>query len=407
MSTPDTVEQIRYHAECILALLPPPAPETPLITTPEELDAALATCAEGAVLLLANTLVYPRPLSLDTGVTLQGESYAGASGRMTRDAPAPRFDGGITALVDHHALRGLDLRGTATVGTMGGAHVVWDRCRLLGDPMLGAHRGIQWCGTDGRITRCYIDQIFRPDQDTQAICAWDCGPGLLIDDCWLCAAGESVMFGGADASTADRMPREIVLAHSTLTSNPAWYDSGMQIKTALEFKACADVEVYDCVLEWPGVAQGHGAYLIVATVRNQDGAAPWSTITNVTVRNCTGGHASGVCSILGTDNVHPSGVMDGFTLRDCTFEDITWANPAGRVFMVDGAPVHLTLDGVTVTGDNLSQLGYFSGPPPIAMVLARMALPPSEYGWYVDAVGSGRDVLQAYAPDAQLDDTIM
>lgn len=410
MSTATTIERIRWHAERILALLPAPDAAPP-IATPEDLDAALAAAVPGATLTLATSLVYPSRLALTQPVILQSATFQGrASQRMTRDEPAPTFLAGLEARQTNHALLGLALHGTDTIGVLGGTGGVWDRCRLLGDPVHGAHRGIEFDGGEGAILRCYVDDVFRHDQDTQAVCAWDCDPGLLIEDCFLSAAGQSIMFGGSDASSQARIPTAIHIRDCNLTKNPAWVGA-CQVKCALEFKAAIDVLVEGCALSYGGTSQGQGCYLVLATVRNQDGHAPWSTITNIEIKNCTGSHAAGVANILGTDNVYPSGTLDQFNLHDCTFENLDGHLGSGRLFLVSGAPAHVTLERLTITGTHIASLGYFYGvEPPTGFVAGALALPASEYGWYLDGDtgygGSGRDNLIAYMPDCTLDDTV-
>jgi hypothetical protein len=163
------------------------------------------------------------------------------------------------------------------------------------------------------------------------------GGGMTVDDCYIAGASQSILFGGADSATQSSMPHDIVIMNSTLTKDPAWYAAGYVIKVALEFKACVNCDVHDCILEYAGTSEGQGGYLIDATVRNQDGNAAWSTVTNVTVRSCTGGHAAGIVSILGTDNVHPSGLMDGFSLTNCSFTNIDptgITGGAGRIYLI-------------------------------------------------------------------------
>lgn len=413
MTTPDTIEQIQQHAEEIIALaesLKPPAAVP--ISTPTDFDTALAAASPGATLTLAKTLVYPRPLDLPKPVTLQSETYsANQTTRMTRDEPAPTFMGGITALYDNHALLGLALRGTDTIGVLGGLGGVWDRCRVLGDPVQGAHRGVEWRGGRSFIRRCFMDDIFRRDQDTQAICAWDCeAPGLVVDDCYLSAAGQSIMFGGADSTAAEHIPRSIHISKSAFAKKASWLGV-QQVKCAFEIKCAIDVTVEFCDMQHGGMSQGQGCYLMDMTVRNQDGAAPWSCITNIEIAHCTGELASGVCNILGEDNVHPSGKLDGLHIHDCQFTAMDGHLGSGRLFLFGGSPAHVTLLNQTISGVNMASLGYFYGIlPPTGFVAGGLTLPSSEYGWYLDAdtghAGSGRTKMLAYMPDAQLDQTI-
>jgi hypothetical protein len=282
---------------------------------------------------------------------------------------------------------------------------------VLGDPTNGARCGVVANGGAMKITGAYIADIFTRGEDTQAICAWDMNPGMWIEDCYLEAAGQSIMLGGGDSSSEARMPRDVTIKGCTLTKNPAWFEAArhIQIKTALEFKACIGVTVDNCVLEYAGTSAGQGGYLIVATVRNQDGHAPWSAIKNVLITNCRGGKAGGIVTLLGQDNNYPSGVLDGFQLRASSFTEIDpkgITGGAGRLFTFDRSPAHVTIAGVSVVGQNIAAKGYFSGQPPTKLTIINVTLPPATYGWKIDAGGMGVAALRAYAPDAIFDNTL-
>lgn len=384
-----------------------------LITTEAEFDAAYAAAATGGTLALAQSFTYSKALTLYKAITLLGPSTT--TGRMTKDEPLPTFQNGIFAPANDVQAIAIGVRASdpsMELFLSRGARTTLSRCRFLGDPVNGGLRGINPSGSAMTIVKCYVDDIGLPGRDTQAVCCWDTDGGLLMDDDYFCAAGETVMFGGGDSTSADRMPKNVVISRSTLTKNTLWYAKGWQIKNALEFKCCVNADVHDNVFEYAGVAEGQGAYLIVATVRNQDGGAPWSTIQNITIHHNTGAHASGVCNILGIDD-RPGVVsvsMDGFTLSDNSFSEINWANPIGRIFLVNGAPKNVVLGPLTVDGGNLNDLATFVGigqPPPTGLVMRGMQLPPSTYGWKVDGGASGRQALLDYMPDAQLDATIV
>lgn len=388
----------------------PPVPPAGLITTSEQLDRALSAAIPGDRVQLSNTFRSGKPVTIPNGVMVCGEQLEG--GRVTRDEPLPTFSGGLRILGDAVGLYSVavqHMEPKTDIVVLLGISPVLNRCRILGSPTLGGKRGIAANGGDMIIAHCYVADIRQPAQDTQAIGAWDmAAPGLIIDDCYLEAAGQSVMLGGADPLDASRSPMRVSLKNSTLTKNPAWFGQA-QIKCALELKNAIGVSVTNCVLEYGGISQGQGAYLIVATVRNQGGTAPYSAIKNVLIQGCTGGHAGGVMNLLGADNNQTSDVLDGLVLSDCTFVDIDplrWSG-SGRLFMFDRAPKHVTIRNVSVEGANINALGYFSGAPPTGLIIATVDLPPAKYGWKVDAGGSGRRALQAYAPDAQLDSSVV
>jgi hypothetical protein len=75
--------------------------------------------------------------------------------------------------------------------------IVLDRLYIHGAPLLGQKRGIALNARDVTIRGCHISDIKAVGQDTQAIGGWN-GPGpYLIENNYLEAAGENVMFGGA------------------------------------------------------------------------------------------------------------------------------------------------------------------------------------------------------------------
>lgn len=400
--------QAKVLEQTLIELSPPPATG---IATAAEFDAAYGAAAPGAVLVLATAFTYPHAFTVDKAVTIRSQSST--TGRMTKTEPLPAFLGGLTVTADQVTLTAIAVQNSYHEGDLVvllGRGVTLDRCRIVGDPGYGGKRGVAANGAQMVIRECYIDDVFLPGIETQGICSWDMGGGLTIENNYICAAGVGILFGGADASSQERMPHDVTIRRNTVTKNKSWYGGANVIKNALEFKACERATVEDNVLEGGGTSQGQGAYVVVCTVRNQDGHATWSAIRDITIANCTGGHASGVISFLGSDDVNPSGKVERVTMRDCAFEDIDpWngTGGAGRLFFFDRAPDHVTLSGITVKGDHLAALGYFSGPPPTAMVLEKMTLPPSEYGWKIDGGSSGHDALQAYAPDATLDETIV
>jgi hypothetical protein len=278
-----------------------------------------------------------------------------------------------------------------------GSRVIFDRCTGLGDPTHGQHRGWRMEGPTIVMVNCYADDVGLPGRDSAVVGGWQDINGLDIDKCYFRGGAETVLFGGADAPAADRMPRNIRITSSTLSKNPAWYGMGWQLKNAFELKCGVGVYMADCLLEYGGVAEGQAAYLIVLTVRNQDGGAPWSTVEDVLIERCLCRYGGGGVNVLGTDNVHPSGRMTNVTLRDCKFTGLNpegvWSQGgykgSGRCVMFDGAPHRLTFDGITMEGTHMGALGYFLNRPqqPTQLTLRNWNYCTSEYGWIIDADG--------------------
>ena len=101
-------------------------------------------------------------------------------------------------------------------------HIVIDRCYVHGDPLTGQKRGIALNSASTTIVGSYISDIKGSGMDTQAIGGWN-GPGpYLIENNYLEAAGENVMFGGADPKIPNLVPSDITLRLNHIIKPRSW-----------------------------------------------------------------------------------------------------------------------------------------------------------------------------------------
>jgi hypothetical protein len=265
-------------------------------------------------------------------------------------------------------------------------HVLLDQCEILGDPVHGAHRGVI---ANGRGIGSW--NAASMTVSGSGATAWRSGVGMgatmRIFDSYLGGGAMSFMAGGGDSTSAARMPRNITIDHCTLSKNPAWYASHVQIKNAFELKCAINVKLTNSILEYAGTSAGQGGYLIVLTPRNQDGGAPWSTVQNVLIENCIGRYAGGVAQFLGhgrrqrigraEERGHPQ-------LRVQNIDPKGLTGGRGRLFEFSNRPQGLTLEDLTVVGKNLGARGYFTGPVD-GLVLRNLKLSDRTYDWKIDA----------------------
>jgi hypothetical protein len=107
-----------------------------------------------------------------------------------------------------------------------------DRCYIAGDPVLGQKRGIALNSRSTRIVGSVIANIKGVGMDTQAIGGWN-GPGpYVIENNYLEAAGENVMFGGADPQIVGLVPSDITLRLNHLTKPRSWQQPIIATPTA-------------------------------------------------------------------------------------------------------------------------------------------------------------------------------
>jgi len=375
----------------------PPAPSDRAIDTVDDLDRALSLATPGTVLTLDRTLVYPKPLTIRAnGVTLRPAGELPLE-RMVEDLPLPRFTDGLTFAGDGSSGVGVEVRRASAavdIVVIRGARVSLDRVRVLGHPLAGGKRGIAAHGNgDVVVTRCHVDHCFGPypGDDTQAIFAADMAPGLVIDNNYLSGGSETLMLGGMDASSAERMPRDVGIRGNTITKRREWQTQAVGVKNLVEFKACRDVLFADndCSLSWGG--HGQTGYLLMLTVRNQSGGAPWSTIANLDIVSNRWRAGAAAINILGRDNLKPSGVMSNVRIRSNEFlelDPIRWTG-SKQMILISGGPDALTIDSNDFVGSGMTSVVYLDGKTPCTqLALTNNRWPKTTYGLFGNNVGA-------------------
>jgi hypothetical protein len=102
--------------------------------------------------------------------------------------------------------------------------LMFDRCYVHGHARADVSRGFALNSASTDILNCHISDIHGLGFDTQAICGWN-GPGpFRIINNYLEAAGENVLFGGADPKIADLSPSDIEFRRNDCTKPLAWKD---------------------------------------------------------------------------------------------------------------------------------------------------------------------------------------
>jgi len=102
--------------------------------------------------------------------------------------------------------------------------LVLDRVYIHGDAVQGQKRGISLNSSDTQILNCWISDIKTVGQDTQAIGGYN-GPGnYLIENNYLEAATENVLFGGSDPLIPNLVTTNITFRRNYLTKPLAWRD---------------------------------------------------------------------------------------------------------------------------------------------------------------------------------------
>jgi hypothetical protein len=191
-----------------------------------------------------------------------------------------------------------------------------DRSYIHSTRLGSARRGIALNSGDTVIKNSYIEGFVGPREETQGICGWSGTRNVSIVNNYIEGGAENIMFGGADPNSADLIPRDIEVRGNHLSKPEAW-KKGVTVKTLFELKNAKNVKLIGNLLEnnWEGPA-------FRITVRNQDGAAPFSTIENVEIRdNIIRNIADGI-NILGRDDGQKSGTLKDLVIENNLFIDL-------------------------------------------------------------------------------------
>jgi len=288
-------------------------------------------------------------------------------------------------------------------------HLIMDRCYVHGDSGYGQRRGLALNSADSQIVNSYFADFKGVNQDTQAIDGWN-GPGpFLIENNYLEAAGENVMFGGTDPAIPNLVPSDITIRRNLISRPVAWLTQSWTVKNLVELKNAQRVVVEGNVFEnhWSAGQQG---YAIVLTPRNQSGTAPWSVVRDIVVQNNIIRHVSAAFNINGYDNLALSQQTQNVTVRNNLLYDVNtrWAtpnNPApGRLAIVGGGPKNITFDHNTVDNNGSSTIfiygGYsLTGTSILGFELTNNLLRANTYGIFGDGKGEGTIALSAYCPN--------
>src|SRR5262245_17819386 len=281
--------------------------------------------------------------------------------------------------------------------------LVLDRLYVHGDPDHGQKRAIALNSARTTIRDCYVSDIKAVGQDSQAIGAWN-GPGpYLIERNNLQAAGENIMFGGADPSIPDLVPTDITIRDNVLSKPLEWRGATppWQVKNLFELKNARTVVVERNVMEraWQ---QAQTGYAILFTVRNQDGRCPWCTVEDVEFRGNLVRDVAAAIQVLGTDPNQPSRQTNNIRIHDNVFDGIdrqAWGG-GGYFMLLSHAPRDIAIDHNTiVVRAGLVKISHGAAPN---VAFTNNVATHGTYGIIGTNHGIGNDSIAAFLPGATI-----
>jgi hypothetical protein len=279
-------------------------------------------------------------------------------------------------------------------------HLIVDRVYMHGDVALGQKRGIALNSAHTSIVHSYISEIKAIGQDSQAIGGWN-GPGpYLISNNYLEAAGENVMFGGADPAIPQLVPSDITFTRNHLFKPLSWRGSVWSVKNIFELKSAQRVLVDGNLMENNWLAAQSGYAVLLKSV-NQDGGAPWSVVQDVMFTNNVVRHVSSAINILGRDTRYPAVEANNIVIRNNLFSDVSAVRygGAGRFLLINGG-TDITIDHNTVISDGASVVSADVNAT-LQFVFTNNVLLHNLYGVKGSGTAIGNGTIAKYFPNGQ------
>jgi hypothetical protein len=280
-------------------------------------------------------------------------------------------------------------------------YITLDRCYIHGLPAKELKRGVALNSAYSEIKNCYISEIHLIGEDSQAIMGWN-GPGpFSIINNYLEAAGENLMFGGADPVIPNLVPSDIEIRRNHFYKPLEWRTgANWSEKNLLELKNAQRVAIEGNVLEnsWTDSQIG---YAIVFSPRNQGNTAPWSVVQDVQFLNNIVRHAGTGVRLIAQDSPNISQPMKRITFSNNLFDDINgpaWGDSHGWFLDLTGG-----VDNLTITHNTIFQTSSIinaGGNANYGFVFTNNVVPHNGFGIKGDGLGPGGITLNTFFPYA-------
>ena len=315
----------------------------------------------------------------------------------------------------HYRLTGIELTGNADAYDVNGilrlgdgsgaqnslslvAHdLVVDRVYVHGQTSEYVRRCVSLQSAASAIVDSWISECHSNNGDSQGIIGWN-GPGpYLIRNNHIEGGHQGVFFGGADPAITNLSPSDISLIGNHIT-RPASWKGVWQTKTIIETKNARRMLMEGNVIEntWADAQVGFGVLL---KSENQNGSAPWSQSTDITVRyNRIRNSGSGI-TIAANPGSYTAVPAARISVYDNTIDNIGVSPYAG-----DGIGVQIlgNTSDVLIAHNSWGNAGnaalMFDGGAETRTVIHSNIMPAGLYGAKGSGMAPGTSTLNYYMP---------
>jgi capsular polysaccharide biosynthesis protein len=290
-------------------------------------------------------------------------------------------------------------------------NIIIDRCYIHGSDKLDLKRGVALNSGSSAVINSTISEIHSTTFDSQAIAGWNGTGPYLIWNNTLEAAGENLMFGGADPSIPNLIPSDITIKNNYFFKPLNWQGKFL-VKNLFELKLGNRVLVQNNTFENNWVSGQNGFAILMASV-DQDGAAPWSRVANVTFRQNVVVNSPNGINIASANSANATPAYN-FNINNNLLYNIG-TDAGGTLFQVLGyhgsGLTNLSITNNTAilqtTTPTSGSAIMFDGLPTTGFIFKNNIVSNAAYGIFGSGHGTGNAAIAYYAPNGSVSGNVL
>lgn len=205
------------------------------------------------------------------------------------------------------------------------SYIIFDRCYVYGSTVTPIQHGIAIDGTSIAVVDSYCDEIVDSGQDAQCLFAYNSTGPYLIQNNFLQASGENIMFGGADPNIPNVIPSDITIVGNLFQKNLAWQGVVSDVKNHFEIKNAQRVLLDGNVFQYTWCC-AQSESIILRSV-NQSGNCTWCSALDITLTHNLIQHAPSAIVVAAIEAPSNPSVPTGrILIRNNVMSDISCRN---------------------------------------------------------------------------------
>ena len=282
-------------------------------------------------------------------------------------------------------------------------NLIFDRTYIHAQANGSARRCIMLNSASTAVVDSWVAECHSNNGDSQAILGHN-GPGpFLIQNNYLEAGHEVIMFGGGSMTTPNASPSDITIRGNHITRPSSW-KGVWQVKNLIESKHARRLLIEGNVIEntW---MDGQVGYAILLKSENQNWDTPWTQTTDVTIRFNRIRNIGAGFNIASVGSTAPAVPAARIVITDNVMENLGNAPYLGdgRIFqllggLTDIVAMHNTF--VSANGSSAAAFSFSALPTVQRLVVHSNVLAYGLYGVKGDSYASGTSTLDTYAAGA-------